>query len=114
ERQTLGFDLARTLGFEAARGFFTYYGPFDLALLLFLCWQIGASTDDERVASALAIIQDSQGEYGLWRYMDRPAASRWLTFDLLRTLTGIDPAIEWVSLEPRTPFSPYPTRDRRF
>jgi len=114
ERQTLGFDLARTLGFEAARGFFTYYGPFDLALLLFLCRQIGASATDDRVARVLSFVQESQGEYGLWRYANRPAATRWLTFDLLRTLSGFNASEEWISLEPRTPFSPYPTRDKRY
>jgi hypothetical protein len=114
ERQALGHDLIRTLGFEPARGFFTYYGPFDLALLLFLCRQIGASTDDERIARALSVVLENQGEYGLWHHVDRPAASRWLTFDLLCNLSGLDLSQEWVSLEPRTPFSPYPARDRRF
>ena len=114
ERQTLGFDLARTLGFEAARGFFTYYGPFDLALLLYLCWQIGAPIDDDRIERALSIVQDSRGDYSLWRYLNRPTASRWLTFDLLRTLSGLDASGEWFSLEPRTPFSPYPAHGKRY
>jgi len=37
-----------------------------------------------------------------------------VTFDLLRSLSRIDAAGEWVGLEPRTPFQPYPSRDRRY
>jgi hypothetical protein len=102
------------VGFEPARGFFTYYGPFDLALLLNLCWRIGASVEDERVAHILSRVRSVQGDYGLWHYLNRPAASRWVTFDLLRSLTRFERSTEWVSSEPRTPFSPYPVEAKRY
>jgi len=114
ERRTLGFDVARTLGFEPARGFFTYYGVFDPVMILSLCSRIGASPEDERVARILSTVGALQGDYGLWHYVERPAASRWITFELLRVLPVINAPSKWISLEPRTPFTPYPKRDKRY
>lgn len=42
-KHTLGFEAARLIGVEPARGFFTYYAWFDLALVLDLCWRGGTS-----------------------------------------------------------------------
>lgn len=114
ETRTVGYDVARTLGFEEARGFFTYYGAFDLAMILYLCSRIGASLEDERVARILSAVGDLQGEYGLWQYVERPAASRWVTFELLRIVAAISDKVDWIPLEPRTPFTPYPKQDRRY
>lgn len=113
ERHTLGFEVARTLGLEPARGVLTYYARFDLAQVLDLCWRVGATMQDERVASAVAFVRSERGPYGLWTYAPRPEASRWLTFDLLRSLERIDASGDWVSLEPRTPFQAYPHQQRR-
>ncbi len=114
ERQTLGFEVARTICVEAARGFLTYYARFDLALLLDLCWRVGATPDDERVAGAVDFVLEVQGAYGLWEYIPRPPASRWVTFDLLRSLSRLDQSTDWLSVEPRTPFRAYSRGARRF
>jgi hypothetical protein len=74
EAYALGFEVARLVGAEVARGFITYFARFDLALILDLCGRIGASKDDERVAEN----------------------------------------VDWMGMEPRTPFRPYPQRERRF
>ena len=43
EKHTLGFEVARLIGLEPTRGFFTHYARFDLALVLDLCWRVGAT-----------------------------------------------------------------------
>ena len=114
ERQALGFEVARMIGAEEARGGLTYFARFDLALVLDLSWRVGASREDERIADIVESVRDWQGPYGLWEYAPRPQASRWLTFDLLRSLSHLDEATGWLSLEPRTPFRAYPKRVRRY
>ena len=87
-----------------------------LALLLDLCWRVGATHEDPRVAELIDFIQNLQGSYGLWDYSPKPQASRWLTFDLLRSLAHLsaDEPGQWLSQEPRTPFQPYPKKTRRY
>jgi len=114
ERQPLGFEVARLLGAEPARGFFTYFARFDLALLLDLCSRVAASPEDERVANLIAFLNQVKGGFGLWEYLPRPQISRWLTFDLLRSLSRLHPETGWVGLEPRTPFQAYPRSPRRY
>jgi hypothetical protein len=114
EKHTLGFEVARTIGVEPARGFLTYYAKFDAAQILDLCWRVGATLDDDRIAELVKFVKRQQGPYGLWEYVPHPQASRWVTFDLLRSLSKIDESLDWLSLEPRTPFRPYPKRERRF
>jgi len=114
ERHAIGYDVARTIGVERARGFLTYYARFDLAQVLDLCWRIGASKEDGRIAEIIEFMVDQQGDYGLWEYTANPQASRWVTFDLLRSLSRLEESVEWVSMEPRTPFRAYPRRRRRF
>lgn len=127
ERQPVGFEVARLVGVEPVRGFFTFFARFDLALVLDLCWRVGASLEDERVADLVAYVWDEQGLYGLWEYTPQPQVSRWITFDLLRSLSRLDSGLrsqfsgactgDWQSSEPRTPFQPYPvngTRTRRY
>jgi hypothetical protein len=114
EEHTLGFEVARLIGLEPARGFMTYYARFDLALVLDLCWRVGASRDDQRVADLVSFVQGLQGPYGLWEYGPRPQASRWVTFDLLRSLSRLDETTDWLSLEPRTPFQPYLKSVKRY
>lgn len=109
----LGFEVARMIGVEPARGFITFFARFDLALILDLCWRIGATLNDERISDLVTFIQELQGEYGLWDYQ-KPHASRWVTFDLLRSLSRLDTEGDWVSLEPRTPFEGYPRVQRRY
>lgn len=120
QASNLGYEVARTIGVERARGFFTHFARYDVGLVLDLCWRVGASLEDDRVAEMVGSVKDLQGPHGLWSYASRPEASRWVTFDLLRSLSRIDAANgvagegEWVSLEPRTPFQPYPKMPKRY
>jgi hypothetical protein len=104
DKQNIGFEVARTIGIEPARGWITTFARFDLAFVLDLCWRVGASRDDERVQDLVKFVQENQGPYGLWEYKSRPQASRWVTFDLLRSLSHLDESGDWLSTEPRTPF----------
>jgi hypothetical protein len=114
ERGNLGFEVARLTGFERSRGFLTFFARFDPALVLDLCWRVGASADDQRVADLVDFVLGAQGPYGLWEYTPNPGASRWLTFDLLRSLSRLDENEAWLSLEPRTPFRAYSKRASRY
>jgi hypothetical protein len=114
QASSLGQEVARSVGVEPARGFFTYFARYDVAFVLDLCWRVGASLEDGRVADMVAFVKGLQGPYGLWAYAPHPEASRWVSFDLLRSLSRIDEGTDWVSLEPRTPFQPYPKRPRRY
>jgi hypothetical protein len=112
EAYAVGCEVARLTGAARPRGFLTYFARFDLALLLDLCARVGISKEDERVADLLAFIGSLQGELGLWEYQDQPQISRWLTFDLARSLAWLDAHGDWMGSEPRTPFRPYPKRER--
>ena len=114
ERRILGFEVARLVGAEPTRGFMTLYGRFDLGQILDLSWRIGADIHDERIASIVDFVRAAQGTFGIWEYSPQPQVSRWVTFDLLRSLSRIDQDSGWIGLEPRTPFQPYPARRRRY
>jgi hypothetical protein len=114
EGYTLGFEVARMIGVEPPRGFFTWYARFDLAQVLDLCWRIGASREDARVDELVRAVEGVRGPHGLWDYPAHPQVARWLTFDLLRSLSRLDEAGDWFSMEPRTPFQAYPKRQRRY
>lgn len=114
ERRNIGFEVARLVGIEPPSGYITFHAKFDLALLLDLCWRVGADRSDERVVDLITYLRDAQGPYGLWTYVPKPAASRWVSFDILRSLSRVDTTTDWLSLEPRTPFTAYPRRPKRF
>lgn len=114
QTHTLGFEVARIIGAERPRGGFTYFRRYDVAQILDLCWRIGASLEDERVADSVRFVKELQGSHGLWEYRRHPEVSRWITFDLLRSLSRLDKESDWLSIEPRTPFQPYPKKPRRF
>jgi Squalene-hopene cyclase C-terminal domain len=114
EAHTLGYEVARLVGAEAPRGLFTFFARFDLALILDLCSRVGATRDDPRVADLLTFVLSLRGEYGLWQYPPRPQISRWLTCDLMRSISRMGENVDWVAMEPRTPFKPYPKQERRF
>ncbi len=113
-RNNLGFMIARLIGLERSLGQVTFMGKFDIAHILSLCWRVGASKDDERISDFIEFIKSEQGEYGLWDYLAHPKATRWLTFDLLRSLSHIEENVDWISAEPRTPFQAYPKKKKRF
>ena len=114
QSQTLGFEVARIIGVEPPRGAFTYFKRYDLAQILDLSWRIGASLEDPRVAENVEFVKQLQGAYGLWDYARHPEVSRWVTFDLLRSLSKLDQKTDWFSMEPRTPFQAYPKKPERF
>jgi hypothetical protein len=114
EKHMLGYEVARILGAEPAHGLLTYYARFDLALILHLCARVGVSNDDPRLTDLVAFIRSLQGPYGLWEYPSRPQVSRWLTFEILRSLSTLDEPGNWLNLEPRTPFKGYLKKPKRF
>ena len=108
EPSSLGFEIARLIGAEPYRGFFTTFARFDAGQLLSLCARIGASPQDPHVAALVDFIKKQQGSYGLWSYPGQLQASRWVTYDLLTSLIQVDQNTDWVSLEPPTPFKTEP------
>jgi len=114
EKHILGFEVARLIGIEPTRGFFTYYARFDVGFFLNLYVRIGASQTDERVASIVEFVLNQQGPFGLWEYPGYPQTARWVTLDLLRSLSQLNETSEWLSFEPRTPFQAYPKKEKRF
>lgn len=113
EKQYLGFDVARLVGAEPCTGLITYHARFDVAHILRLVTATEASTSDPRVSDLVGFVRDQQGDYGLWEYV-RPQASRWVTYDVLRSLRLVLSESDWVNIEPRTPFQPYPSKRKRF
>jgi len=113
-KNLLGFVISRLIGLEESRGWRIYYPKMDAAHILTLCSKIGASTDDERISELVDFVKGEQGGHGLWECSLHPQASRWLSFDLLRTLSQLEDNTDWISLEPRTPFQEYPKKIKRF
>jgi len=114
QAQNLGFEVARIIGVEPPRGAFTYFKRYDVAQILDLSWRVGAGLDDPRVAAHVDFVTELRGPYGLWEYSRHPEVSRWVTFDLLRSLSRLDQGSDWFSMEPRTPFQAYPKRPKRY
>jgi hypothetical protein len=114
QANALGFEVARIIGTEPPRGGFTYFKRYDVAQILDLSWRIGASMEDPRVAANVRFVSDLQGPYGLWEYQRHPEISRWISFDILRSLSRLDKETNWFSMEPRTPFQAYPKKPKRF
>lgn len=119
ERSTLGFEAARLAGMEEERGYFTRHAAFDPGLVLELCAAIGAPADDERVSELAEFILGARSGHGLWEYPGNPRASAWVSFTLQRALAGLTEkdagsAETVLPAEPRTPFSAYPKKKRRY
>ncbi|MFW9924584.1 MAG: prenyltransferase/squalene oxidase repeat-containing protein [Candidatus Thorarchaeota archaeon] len=114
DRYNLGFEVARTIGIESSHGFLTHHGRFDLALILELCWKIGATLEDTRVKDLVNYIKESQGSYGIWEYLPNPKGSKWVTYDILRSLSKLDETGDWISTQPRTRYKSYPRKPKRF
>lgn len=114
EEYALGFEIARLIGAEQLHGYVSHFARFDVGLIAYLCWRLSASQDDQRVGGLVDFIRKKQGEYGLWYYPQIPQATRWVSFDLTRTLLHLEQPGEWTGEEPRTPFRAYPRQTRRF
>jgi hypothetical protein len=104
DASAVGCEVARLTGAETPRGFLTYFARYDLGLILDLCARVEISPEDPRVADLVSYLLSLRGKYGLWEYRDRPQISRWLTFDLLRSMACLDKENGWLGQEPRTPF----------
>ena len=113
-KTNLGFMVARLIGLEKSIGQITFMAKFDIAHVLDLCNRVGASQDDERISDLVEFVKTEQGEYGLWENPRYPQVSKWLTFDLLRSLSKIETNKEWISYEPKTPFKAYFDKKKRF
>ena len=113
EAHVVGYEVARMAGIESPHGFITFFARFDIALLLDFCWRIGATSDDERVRALITFVKELQSPYGLWEYHN-PLANRWITFDLLRSLSCIDSEGDWIRHEPPTPFQGYTRIQKRY
>ena len=99
---------------ERIGGIFTHCARFDIVQILDLSWRVGASGDDERVVDMITSVREMQGPHGLWEYLPSPQLSRWVTFDILRSLSNLDSETDWISTEPRTPFRAYGRKEKRF
>lgn len=86
EEAPLGTEVARQLGAEPADGFLTRYARPDLALLAELV--SACDVDGDRAEALLAALLTRRGRLGLWTHPSHPQLSRWLSFDLLRSLGG--------------------------
>lgn len=114
ELHNLGLEVVRMAGMEKPRGFLTYFARFDLALVLFLCAKLGAGLEDTRIKELVDYMYSRKGRYGIWENPAYPQASRWITFDVIRSLSFIQSNDGWITQRPRTPFTPYPKKDRRY
>ncbi len=114
ETSELGFETARLMGAVPLGGFLTFHRTFDLALILGLCARIGAGADDTRVESLVGFMEGLQNPHGLWIPSGFPHMAHWLTLDILLSLKELDNNSEWTSMEPRTPFAPYPAKRGRY
>lgn len=111
---TLGFEVARLVGVEPARGLATFYGRFDLAFVLDLAARVGVSADDVRVADLISFLESKRGPYGLWDHPIHPHLSKWLTLDVLSSLRRLSSGEnDFVGSDLRVAFRAYPKRRRR-
>ncbi|MFW9950844.1 MAG: prenyltransferase/squalene oxidase repeat-containing protein [Candidatus Thorarchaeota archaeon] len=114
DKYNLGFVISRLIGLEPSRGWISYYPKLDPAHILNLSWKIGIDSTDQRLSELIEFVKNLKGEYGLWDCNLHPQASRWLTFDLLCSLSKLKYKGDWISFEPRTPFRAYPKKEKRF
>jgi len=114
DRNNLGFSVARYIGVEPHRGGLTYHAKFDPALILDICSKVGANRTDPRVDELTQWILEQQGEFGLWEYPPHPEVTRWISFDVLRSLKNIDDSTEWITTKQRKHFAPYLKKKKRF
>ena len=82
EEWSLGWEVARLLGLEAAAGRFTFYARVDLAFLLDLASRCEVQVGDRHLAGLVDVLEARRGPFGLWEHPAHPQLSRWLTLDL--------------------------------
>ena len=114
DRQTLGFEVSRIMGFEGTSGTLTYYAKLDQLLTLDLSWRVGVSKDDSRIQNILEFVKKSINKFGLLIYIPNIQASRWITFDIKRSLKELKIEKEWITNDMKVPFRRYDKPIKRF
>ena len=114
DRQTIGFEVSRIVGFERTSGTLTYYAKLDLLLTLDLSWRIGVSKEDRRIASIIHFLKTSITKFELLTYLPNQQASRWITFDFKRSLKYLKIDNEWLDKDFKVPFQRYTNIKKRY
>ena len=114
DRQVLGFDVSRTVGYEGTTGTLTYYAKLDHLLTLNLSWRIGVSEDDRQLQNLVNFIKKSVNQFGLLKYLPNPLATRWITYDLKKSLQNLRIEEDWEAHDFKIPFQRYSKAPRRF
>lgn len=83
---SIGLELSRLVGREPASGTFTFYVATDPVFLLDLASRCGFSPDHHHLRDLVDDVTRRRGGYGLWQHPAHPQLSRWLTFDIERSL----------------------------
>jgi hypothetical protein len=96
EEWSLGWEVARLLGWETAEGRFTFYARLDLGFLLDLATRCQPQAADPRLAGLAEFLEERRGPFGLWEHPAHPQLSRWLTLDL-------DSSLRRLATAPRAP-----------
>ncbi|MCG8570757.1 MAG: hypothetical protein MJB14_11515 [Spirochaetes bacterium] len=110
----LGFDLARLLGYEESKGFFTFFKTYDPLTILWLCQQYEVDKEDQRLNNLMQFIMNQRNEYGYWPIQNHPNLGKWLTYFICKTSNNIKEKSRWQSQEFETPFQTYPKGMKRF
>jgi hypothetical protein len=113
DESAIGWEVSRLVGLERAMGQVTFYVTFDLAFVLDLASRCGVSPEDRRVRELVAHLETLRGPYGLWQHHAHPQLSRWLTFDLERSLRRLADG-DWTGNERPAAFTPYRSGPRRY
>jgi hypothetical protein len=114
ESANLGFETARGIGAEKTKGFFTFFARSDPGSLLEISLKAGVSRSEPRVEKLIGFVYAERTGSGLWRYQKMPQVSRWVTYQLLKTLKIFTDDGDLYGDEPPTPFTNYPRRLRRW
>lgn len=109
---TLGWEVSRLVGLEAAMGQVTFYTTHDLAFLLDLTSRCGVSPRDRRVHDLVDYLETLRGPYGLWQHATHPQLAGWLSLDLENSLRRLEDG-DWIGNEEPATFTPYQHGPRR-
>ena len=80
---------------ESPQGNVTDFKRYNIAPILDLSWRIGARQEVSRVAENIRFVKALQELYGLQEHPRQQEASRWVTFDLLHSLSRVEEEIDW-------------------
>lgn len=114
DRQCLGFEVARIVGFEGTSGTLTYYAKLDQLLTIDLSWRIGVSSEDKNLKKILDFVKNSINKFGLLLYEPNIIASKWITFDFIRSLKNLQVSDTWFSDNIEIPFQKYSSFKKRY